>query len=52
METKKLKGEYVLIKVSGTKGGKKRGRPRKTSKRKKTVKKAGRPRKRGRPRKK
>ena len=51
METKKLKGEYVLIKVGGT-GGKKRGRPRKTSKRKTTGKKAGRPRKRGRPRKK
>lgn len=51
METKKLKGEYVLIKVSGN-GGKKRGRPRKTSNRKTKGKKVGRPRKRGRPRKK
>lgn len=51
MKTKKLKGEYILIKVSGT-GGKKRGRPRKTSKRKTNGKRVGRPRKRGRPRKK
>lgn len=51
METRTLKGEYLLVKVSGTKSGKRRGRPRKTPKRK-TTKRRGRPRKRGRPKKK